>query len=78
MYLNEPKVKNIKLLGAFIQCPFGESVSECPFRQYHNLNDPDKQIEELNQTSQVKQKELSIHHYRCINLRSYNMRDQVD
>ena len=76
MYVKETEVKDIKLLGAFIQCPFGESVEDCPFRQYHNLNDWDKQMEELKQTPQSKRKELLFHHRRCIDLRSYNMRNQ--
>jgi hypothetical protein len=68
MYLNKKNIKNSDILCDFLLCPFGETLPDCPFILYHNLKDPDKQIEALDQLSDQEIQKLRDYTNNCIKI----------
>ena len=50
-YLTGKNIKNADLVSAFTRCPFGESVDDCPFIPYYELESPEEQIRLINKFS---------------------------
>ena len=69
MYLTEKNIRNADMVSAFLCCPFGETVADCPFIAYYKLNNPQEQIRLLNTLSQQEFEQLRSHHRSCIALR---------
>ncbi|RIH67111.1 hypothetical protein D1164_01385 [Mariniphaga sediminis] len=66
MYLTKKNIKNAEILGAMMRCPFDETVSNCPFKIYHGLNNPVKQIETFYTLPEEEVKSLQQFHRNCI------------
>ncbi len=75
MYLNKKNIKNADLVSAFMQCPFGDTTSNCPFIPYQNLNNPEEQINALNQLPQNELQQLRTFHNKCTTTRITNNRN---
>ncbi|MDX9881401.1 MAG: hypothetical protein RBS73_05005 [Prolixibacteraceae bacterium] len=69
MYQTEKNNRNADLVSAFLRCPFGETVSDCPFIQAYQLNNPQKQIMLLNSLPGQELEQLRSHHRTCMALR---------
>ncbi len=69
MYLTEKNIKNADLVSAFLRCPVGEAVADCPFIQAYQLNKPEEQIKLLNALSEPELEQLRSHQRTCIALR---------
>ncbi len=52
-----------------MRCPFGDTIKECPFIEYHNLIDPVKQIEVFHQLSEADIQPLKEFHTNCVRRR---------
>jgi hypothetical protein len=68
-YLTRKNIKNADLISAFIRCPFGDTVEDCPFIPYYKLNNPAEQISLMNTLSDDELQQLRSHHQSCIALR---------
>ena len=78
-YLTKKNIKNADMVSAFISCPFGEPVEDCPFIPYYGINNAGKQIDLINTLSEQKLQQLRSHHQSCIALRrSKNVLESTD
>ena len=62
-------LENADLVSAFLRCPVGEAVADCPFIQAYQLNNPEAQIKLLNALSDPELEQLRSHHRTCLALR---------
>lgn len=68
-YLTKKNIENADLVSAFIRCPFGEPLDDCPMIPYYGINNAEKQIVLMNTLSEQKLQQLRSHHQSCIALR---------
>lgn len=68
-YLTKKNIENADMVSAFIRCPFGNPVEDCPFIPYYGINNAGKQIDLMNTLSEQKLQQLRSHHQSCIALR---------
>jgi hypothetical protein len=68
-YLTRKNIENADMVSAFIRCPFGEPLEDCPFIPYYGINNAGKQIDLMNTLSEQKLQQLRSHHQSCIALR---------
>lgn len=69
MYQIKKNLENADLVSAFLRCPVGEAVIDCPFIQAYQLNNPEEQIRILNTLSEPELEQLRSHHRTCLALR---------
>lgn len=69
MYLTQKNIKNLDIMGAFMRCPFEETIDDCPFIKYHRMNYPEKQIEAFQLLSGKEIQSLRIAHQKCMSKR---------
>ena len=72
-YLTAKNLENADLIAVFQRCPFEETTSDCPFIPYHQLNDVEEQIRQLNTLDEATLQQLRSFHRSCIVLRRNQM-----
>lgn len=72
-YLTENNFKNADLIAVFERCPFEEATRDCPFIPYHQLNDVEEQIRQLNTLDKATLQQLRSFHRSCIVVRRNQM-----
>lgn len=68
-YLTDKNIENADVIAVFQRCPFDEATRDCPFIQYHQLNDLEEQIRQLNTLDKDILQQLRSFHRWCIVVR---------
>jgi len=68
-YLTDKNIQNADLIAVFQRCPFEEATDDCPFVPYHQLNDVEEQIRQLNTLSEDGLQQLRSFHRSCVAVR---------
>jgi len=54
------------LVVPFTGCPFGEPINECPFIEFHQIENESKQIEQVNLHTEKELSILRSYHRECM------------
>jgi hypothetical protein len=68
-YLTTKNIENADLIAVSQRCPFEEATDDCPFVPYHQLNDMEEQIRQLNTLDEATLQRLRSFHRLCVAVR---------
>lgn len=69
MFTNIKYRQYLDLVNPITACPFGEPIAECPFMPFHKMNDPEKQIRQIETLLETELETLRQFHHSCIHSR---------
>ena len=66
MYFTEKNIKFADLVVPFINCPFEEPETDCPFKVYWEIPEIEERIQTMGNLSEEELESLREHHRKCI------------
>jgi hypothetical protein len=77
MAFTEKNIKYADLIVPLKKCPLGEPVSDCPFTEFWEMKDEEKQMLLVDELPEEKLDELRIFHRKCLKLKIEAARDNT-